>query len=221
MHSKQELRETGTTTIGLVCKDCVILASDTKSTLGYMVSSKEIEKIVKIDDKLALTTAGGVGDTQALIRTITAEINLYKSMRNAEFTVRAAVTLLSNVLQGTRYYPYMAMLIVGGHDRDGCHIYSIDPMGGSEETSKFTATGSGSPFAYGVLESDYKENMSKDEAMRVAAKAIKSSRERDIFSGGKTMMVAIDKNGLEFISDEKLKEIENQAMALAKNVGHR
>src|SRR3989338_10820318 len=151
MQSSQEVRKTGTTTVGLVCKECVILASDTKSTLGYMVSSKDIEKIVQVDDRIALTTAGGVGDTQALIRILKAEIRLYKSMLNAEFTVRATNTLLSNIMQGTRYYPYMAMLILGGYDREGGHIYSIDPMGGGEEASKFTATGSGSPFAYGFL----------------------------------------------------------------------
>jgi proteasome beta subunit len=208
MHSKQEMRETGTTTLGMVCKDCVLLASDTKSTLGWMVSSKEVEKICQIDEKIALTTAGGVGDTQALIRVLKAEINLYKSMRNAQFTVRGTSTLISNIMQGSRYYPYMAMLIVGGHDRDGFHLYSIDPMGGAEETTKFTATGSGSPFAYGILETDYKENISKEDAMKVAWKAIKAARERDVFSGGKTMMVIIDKDKLEFVSEEKLKEIE-------------
>jgi len=208
MHSKQEMRETGTTTVGLVCKDCVVLASDTKSTLGYMVSSKEFEKIAQIDDKIAITTAGGVGDMQALTRMLKAEISLYKSMRNADFTVRAATTLLSNILQGSRYYPYMAMVIVGGHDKDGLHVSSVDPLGGSEEVSKFSATGSGSPFAFGVLETDYKENMAKEDAMRVAVKAIRAARERDIFSGGKTMMAVIDKNGLEFISDEKIKELE-------------
>lgn len=205
---QEERLKTGTTTVGIVCKDCVVLAADMKSTLGYLVSSKTAQKISKIDDRIALTTAGGVGDTDALIRMLKAEINLYKLTRNSEFTVKAAITLLSNILQSVRWYPYMAMLIVGGVDRDGYHIYSIDPAGGMGE-DKYTATGSGSPIAYGVLEDGFREGMAKDEAVRLAVRSVRSARERDIFSGGKEIQVAvIDKNGFEFVDRNKVAELE-------------
>lgn len=203
----EEKLKTGTTTVGLVCKDCVILASESKSTLGWLVSSKTSKKIYQVDEKIAVTTAGGAGDTQALIRMLKAEINLYKMSRNTEFTVKAATTLLANILIGNRYYPYMAMLIIGGTDKDGFHIFSIDPVGGAEE-DKYTSTGSGSPMAYGVLEDSFKENMTKDEAVRLAVRAIRSARERDVFSGGQNIVVAtIDKNGLEYIESEKINEL--------------
>lgn len=206
--SKLITRKTGTTTVGLICRDAVILASDAKSTMGFLVSGKEVQKVYQVDDKLALTIAGGVGDIQALVRILKAEIALYKTMRNSDFTVRAAASLLSNILQGNRYYPYMAMLIIGGHDKDGFHLYSVDPMGGSEEERCYTSTGSGSPVAYGVLENDFKENMSKDEALRVAVRSIRAARERDIFSGGiKMTAVIITKDGLEFVPEDKLKEL--------------
>ncbi|MBI2578738.1 MAG: archaeal proteasome endopeptidase complex subunit beta [Candidatus Aenigmarchaeota archaeon] len=200
-------KKTGTTTLGLVCKDCVVIAADAKSTLGYLVSSKNSEKVYQIDDKLAVTTAGGAGDTQALIRIIRAEIKLYKLTRNNDITVKAASTLLANVLQSVRYYPYMAMLIVGGADKEGFHVFSIDPVGGVEE-DKYTSTGSGSPIAYGVLEEGYKENMSREEGVRLAIRSIRAARERDIFSGGREINVAvIDKDGLKFVESEKVKEI--------------
>lgn len=205
-----EKRKTGTTTVGIVCKDCVILAADAKSTLGYLISSKTSEKVYQIDDKMAVTTAGGAGDTQALIRIMRAEIKLYKLTRNNELTVKAAATLLSNVLQSVRYYPYMAMLIIGGADKDGFHVFSIDPVGGTEE-DKYTATGSGSPVAYGVLEDSYKEGISREEGVRLAVRSIRSARERDIFSGGRDINVAvIDKDGLKFVEAEKVKEILKQ-----------
>ena len=209
MPMKQEQKlKTGTTTVGLMTKDAVILAADRKSTMGYLVSGKTVDKIYQVDDKMAVTIAGGVGDTQAIIRVLKAEINIYKMSRNNEFTIKAAATLLSNILQGNRYYPLMAMLIVGGADRDGTHIFSIDPVGGAEGENAFTSTGSGSPIAYGVLEDGYRKDMSKEEGMRLAARAINSARERDIFTGGKSIqMVAIDKNGLEFISQEKIEEM--------------
>ena len=146
--------KTGTTTVGISYKDGVVLAAESKSTLGYLVSSKTAEKIIKIDDRIAITTAGGSGDTQALARILKAEINLYKLTRNTDITVKATITLLANIMQAVRYYPYMAMLIVGGFDKDGGHIYSIDPVGGFEE-EKCTSTGSGSPMAYGVLEDGF------------------------------------------------------------------
>jgi len=199
--------KTGTTTIGLVCKDCVILASEAKSTLGYMVSSKKAKKIYKIDDRIALTIAGGVGDAQTLVRLLKAEINLYKLTRNAEFTVKAATTLLANILQGSRFYPYMAMPIIGGIDKDGEHVFSVDPVGGIEKDS-YIATGSGSPIAYGVLENEFKEGSAKEEGIRLAVRAIRAARERDIFSGGEEIVVAtIDRDGLRFVDKEKVKEL--------------
>ena len=208
MSMKQEQRlETGTTTVGITCKDCVILASESKSTMGYLIASKTSEKVYQVDDKIAITTAGGAGDTQAIIRLMRAEINLYKMNRNTEFTVKAAATLLSNILQGNRYYPLMAMLIIGGADKNGYHVYSLDPVGGAEEDD-YTSTGSGSPMAYGVLEDSYKKDMTREEGIRLAVRSIRSARERDIFSGGKNIVVAvIDKNGLEFVQKEKIDEI--------------
>jgi len=199
--------KTGTTTVGIAYKDGVVLAAESKSTLGYLVSSKTAEKIIKIEDRIAITTAGGSGDTQALARILKAEINLYKLTRNTEITVKATITLLANIMQAVRYYPYMAMLIVGGFDKDGGHIYSIDPVGGFEE-EKCTSTGSGSPIAYGVIEDGFREDMLKEEAVKLAVRAIRSARERDIFSGGKEIVVVtIDKNGVEFVNKDKIKEL--------------
>jgi proteasome beta subunit len=199
----KEKLETGTTTVGFLIKDGVILASESKSTMGYLVSSKTAKKVFKIDDRMAMTTAGGVGDTQTLLRLIKAEINLYKLTHNTELTVKAVTTLLSNILQGNKFFPYMAMLIIGGVDKAGNHIYSLDPVGGLEENN-FIATGSGSPIAYGVLESMYKKGLTKEEGIDLAIKAIKSAKERDVFSGGKEIqIVVIDKSGIETIIHEK------------------
>lgn len=204
---QQEKLKTGTTTVGLVCKDCAILASESKSTLGWLVAGKTSKKVYQIDDKIAVTTAGGAGDTQALIRVLKAEISLYKMSRNADFSVKGVTTLISNILSGNRYFPYMAMLIIGGFDEEGAHIFSVDPVGGAEKDN-YTATGSGSPIAFGVLEDGYREGLTKEEGIKLAVRSIRSARERDVFSGGKdVVVVVIDKNGLEFVDKEKIDEI--------------
>jgi len=203
---QEERLKTGTTTVGLACKDCVILAAESKSTLGFMVSSKRAEKIHQIDDKIALTIAGGVGDAQAIIRLLRAEINLYKLTRNAEFTVKAVTTLLANVLQSSRFYPYMMMPIIGGIDKYGEHVFSVDPVGGIEK-DRYISTGSGSPMAYGVLENDFKDGLTKEEGTRLAVRAVRAARERDVFSGGEDItVVTIDNSGVNFVDKEKIKE---------------
>lgn len=204
---QQKKLKTGTTTVGLVCKDCVVLAAESKSTMGWLVSSKVAQKIYQIDERMAMTISGGVGDAQALIRILKAEINLYKLTRNTEITVKAATTLLSNILMGSRWYPYLVMPIIGGADKDGMHIYSVDPVGGVEE-DKYISTGSGSPMAYGVLENEFKEGMSREDGIRLAVRSVRSARERDVFSGGRDItVVVIDKDGIKFVDKEKVKEI--------------
>jgi proteasome beta subunit len=206
MEQEQKLK-TGTTTVGITCKDCVVLGAESKSTMGWLIAGKEVQKIHQIDDRVALTISGGVGDAQALIRILRAEINIYKLTRNTEISVRAISTLLSNILSQSRWYPYIFMPILGGVDKDGLHILSVDPAGGAEE-DKFTSTGSGSPIALGVLEDGYKDGLAREEGVRLAVRAIRAARERDIFSGGKKITIAvIDRNGIEWVKEEKTAEL--------------
>ena len=191
----------GTTTVGIIANNCVVIAAESKATLGGLVSSKEAKKVFQLDDKIAMTISGSVGDAQQLIRIMQAEISLYK-LENEESSVPAIVTMLSNILQSSRYYPYMAMLIVGGIDSQGSHLYNIDPLGGVTE-DKYTSTGSGSPIAFGVLESRFRENMQKDEAVSMAIGAIKAAKERDVYTGGKNIDVAvITDKGIDFIREQ-------------------
>jgi proteasome beta subunit len=206
METEQKMK-TGTTTVGLVCKECVILASESKSTMGWLVSGKEVQKIFQIDDRMALTISGGVGDAQAMIRILKAEINIYKLTRNAPITVKAVATLLSNILSQSRWYPYMFMPILGGVDKDGYHVYTIDPVGGIEKDTS-ASTGSGSPIAYGVIDDGFREGMPREEGVRLAVRAIRSARERDVFSGAKKIRVlVIDKDGMQWVDDAKIQEL--------------
>ncbi len=207
MNNKQrEVLKTGTTTVGIVCRDGVVLASESKATMGYMIAHKEVKKVFQIDDFIGVTTAGGVGDIQALIRLTKAEINLYK-MNRGEITVNAVSTLLGNVLHNNRYFPFMAVMLIGGKDKTGYHLYSLFPDGSSIE-DKFISTGSGSPFAYGVLEDSFHADLSVKDAINIAVRSIKSARERDIASGGKKIVVAsITERGFEFVDEKDIEKI--------------
>lgn len=200
-----ETKRTGTTTVGLICKDAVIVAAEKKSTMGYLVESKEERKVYKIDNHIALTTAGGAGDAEALVRLLKVQVKLYKIERGP-ISLKATATLLSNILHGNKYFPYMVQLILAGYDNEP-HVYSIDALGAISGYDKYYSTGSGSPFAYGVLESAFKENMSVEDGIALALRAVKSAVERDIASGGKGFIVAvIDKNGYRELSAQELKQ---------------
>jgi len=194
----------GTTTVGFVCKDGVILASDSRATMGFMIADKEAQKIYPIDEKIAITTAGMVGDNQAIVRLMKAQIALYK-MEGKPMTVKAATTLLSNVLHENRYYPLLVQNIVGGIDTQG-RIFELDPVGGMSEKN-VSSTGSGSPTAYGVLETEYDENMTVEDGVKLAVKCIHTALARDAATGNNVRVVKITDNGLENVSEEQIKEI--------------
>jgi len=200
---EKEIRKTGTTTVALICKNGVILAAEKRSIMGYLVASKESEKILPIEDHIALTIAGGVGDCQTLVRYMKAELKLFSIQNKRKISVKGATTLLSNILQGSRMFPFMVQLILAGYDNSGPSIFIMDAVGAAEEERKFFSTGSGSPIALGVLENKYKDGISVDEGSKLALESIRAATERDVASGGKAVDVAvITKEGIEITKHE-------------------
>ena len=185
--------QTGTTTVGITCSDGIVLASDKRATMGYFIANKDIEKIHQIDDRIGMTIAGGVGDAQALIRLMQAEVSLYKFKHGRNITVKAAASLLSNVLHNYKFYPFYVQLIIGGTE-SAPEVYSLDALGGLSE-EKYVSTGSGSPVAYGLLEELYKDGGSVKDNMRAAAKAVAAAMKRDAATGERVDLVTITKAG--------------------------
>ena len=183
----------GTVTVGIVCKDGVILAADHRATMGTLIADKEAKKIWELADHLAVTTAGVVGDNQTLVRLMKAEAALY-SMQSKKMPVDAAATLLSNILNQQRYFPMYIQMVLGGYDTEP-KVYEVDMIGGITP-KKYSATGSGSPVAYGVLEAMYKEGLSLQEGRDLAAKAMKAAIERDSAVGNGFDILNITKKGM-------------------------
>ncbi len=199
----------GTTTVGLICDDGVVLASEKRATMGSFIASKAARKIYQVDDRLGITTAGIVGDAQALIRLMSVEAKLYKIRRAEPMTVRAMATLLSNVMSSQRFYPYIVQLLIGGIDESGAHIFSIDPFGGNTEEKEIASTGSGSPIAYGVLEDRYSKEMSLEDGIALAIQALHSAMKRDSASGGDMEVIVITEEKYEELSEERIKMIRD------------
>ncbi len=202
--SMEELKK-GTTTLGLVCKDGVVMGTERRATMGTMIAHKTTQKLFKVDDRLALCVAGLVGDAQLLARYLQAEVELYKLKHNTEMSVKAASTLMANILAGRRYFPYWVQLLIGGVDKEGGHVYSLDAAGGSIP-DKFVTGGSGSPFVYGVLEDHYKDDMSSTEATDLAIRALTAAMKRDAASGDGMDVAVITHKGFKILTDDEIKK---------------
>ena len=196
----------GTTTIGVVCKDGVVLASDTRVTMGFYVAHKQGKKVYQIDDHLGMTIAGGVADAQRAVDILTANAHLYRVNMGRPLPVNSAARFLSNLLFSARYVPLMAQVLVGGMDDTGPHVFSIDPFGSLTE-EKFVSTGSGSPLAYGILEEMFREGATVKEMLPVIVKAVNASMKRDAGSGDNFNVVVIDEKGYRDLTDKEKKQL--------------
>ena len=185
----------GATTVGVVCKDGVVLASERRVSYGYFVMSKTGKKVFKLTDKVGAACAGIVADMQILTREVSAYLNLYSYEREQSVTVRTAAKLMGSMLFERRYFPYLTQTIVGGIDDSGSKLFVLDPLGSVIE-DKFTAVGSGSEIAMGLLETDYKEGMSVEEGRGLVRKAVKAASARDIGSGEGLDMLIITNSGI-------------------------
>ncbi len=197
----------GTTTVGIVCKDGVIMATEKRATMGNFIASRRAKKIYQISDRVAMTTAGSVGDAQFLVRLIRVEMNLYEIKKEIKPSIKAIATMTSNILNSVRYFPYLVQLLIGGIDEKGASIYSIDPIGGAIEEIDVVATGSGSPMAYGVLEDAYSGDMSVNDAVELAVRAIFSAMRRDSASGDGIDVVKITEKEYKELSKDEIEKI--------------
>jgi proteasome beta subunit len=200
----EELK-TGTTTIGLIAKDCVVLASDQRATMGFLIANKTAQKIYKITDRIGATIAGSVADAQQMMDLLRAESKLFEIQRGRPMRVKALTRLLSNLMFQARG-GYLLQCLVGGYDDEGPQVFYTDLVG-SVLPDKFTATGSGSPVALGVLESEYEDSLPKKKAVELAVRAIATAIERDAATGNSILVSVIDKDGYQEVPKEEILKI--------------
>jgi len=185
----------GATTIGVVCKDGVVLASERRVSYGYFVMSKSGKKVFQITDSIGAACAGLVADMQVLTKEVAVQLRLYSFERDRLASVRSAAKVMAALLFERRLYPYLAQTIVGGIDEEGPGLYVLDPLG-SVIDDKFASVGSGSEIAVGVLEAEYKEGMTVEQGKELVKKAAKAALARDIGSGNGLDIMTITKSGV-------------------------
>ena len=181
-----------TTIVGINCKDGVALSSDKRASKGFFIGSKEVQKILPIDETIAVAIAGQVSDAEYLVNAVKAERKLVSLQRGFPLSVKETSKLIANVAYDgmKKYQPYYAEFIVAGVDQSGPHVF-ISDMSGAVSPEEFVSTGSGSPIAYGVLENSYHKDLTMEEGKKIATNAVKAAMERDPGSGNGIDVVAI------------------------------
>lgn len=194
----------GTTTVGVVCSDGVILGTDTRATMGNYVASKRAKKVYQITDSLAMTIAGGVAVAQRIVDILKINARLFEFEKGRPMPVASAARLVSNILFSNRSVgrPLPLQALIGGYDETGPHVFNLDPFGSLIE-EKVVSTGSGSPFAYGVLEDRYNEDSSVEELLPVVVSAVDSAMKRDTASGDSFDIAVISKEGFRELTHEE------------------
>jgi proteasome beta subunit len=200
---RMDAAKTGTTTLAMVCDGAVVVATDTRVTMGNYIAHHKGKKLHRIDRHLAMTIAGSVADAQNVIDIAKYYAAMYRMDHEKPIPVSAASRLIANIFFNQRYYPLIAQIILAGFDENGASVYNVDYFG-SLSSDKYTSTGSGSPIVLGLLEAEYKEGMAVQDTIRLAVKAVTSAMKRDTYSGDSFDVAVIDKDGFrELTASEK------------------
>ncbi len=206
MESKDVLN-TGTTTVGLMCKDCVILAADKRATAGNFIANKNVDKVLPITEKVAITTSGVVSDIQLMAKLLKAELKLKNIRSDREPTVKEAAHLLADmVYNNVRKFssiPGITHFLLGGADRE-LRLYDVYADGSITDVDDFVSSGSGSVMAYGVFEAYYKKEMTEAEGTELALKAISAAIQRDSASGEGIDVYVITKAEMRKVAAKKM-----------------
>ena len=200
MEDIKKQMKTGTTTVGLVCKDGIVLAADMRATAGSLIVGKKTEKIQSITDDMAVTMAGTVSDAQLLIKLIKAELKLREIRTGRKQMVKEAANLLGGLvytnIRRMSMIPGISHFLLGGKDEKGYYVYDIFPDGSVTLMDDYVSSGSGSEMAYGVLETSYKKDLSVEQGTSLVIKCINAALQRDVNTGEGINVVTITEKGV-------------------------
>jgi len=207
---KQQILKTGTTILGIVCKDGIVMASDRRATAGNLIMSKNTQKAVKINDYLVTSGTGNASDIEMQKKLIAAELKLKHLKSKKRPTIREAANLIASITYRSIRNPTMIPSIVGtlvaGFDEDGTsELYSVEPAGSVFKIEDYDANfGSGMPFVLGLLERQYKKDLTMEQAIELAVESLKSSTQRDSASGNGIDVFTISKQGINHVVKKEI-----------------
>jgi len=181
----------GATAVGIAFDEGVVFASERRIAYGNFLVSKNTKKTFQITPRVGAACAGLVADMQILSLQISALAKIRKMEIKRDVPPNSIAKMMSNMMYERRFFPLLTQVIVGGVV-DKPAIYTLDPLG-SVLPDEYAAVGTGAEMALGVLDPQFKEKMTEQEAIDLATKAIRSATMRDSFSGDGIDILVINK----------------------------
>ena len=199
----QQIMVPGACGVAIKCKDGVVLGNDRRATWGYTVTNKSTQKVFKITEYIGLAAYGLIGDFQILVRILRAQANLYELETGERISTKSMGKLVSNYLYSRKMAPLYTNLVVAGLDQDGPRLYTLDALG-SLMPDDYGTAGTGMLLSIGILEAEYKPNMTITAGEKLVEKAIRNAIKRDAMTGNGIDILTITKDG----AKEKFIEIK-------------
>merc|ERR1712010_273858 len=196
----------GTTTLGFKFKNGVIIAVDSRASMGNYISSQTVKKVIEINPYLLGTMAGGAADCAYWERYLGKEARLFELRNKERMSVAAASKLLGNILYNYAGQGLSVGTMIAGWDKTGPQLYYVD-SDGSRLHGKVFSVGSGSTFAYGVLDNGYRWDLTDEEAQELGRRSIYHATHRDAYSGGTCSVYHITEGGWTKISQNNVVDL--------------
>ena len=190
----QQIMVPGAAGVAIKCKDGVVLGNDRRATWGYTVTNKATQKVFKITEHIGLAAYGLIGDFQILVRILRAQANLYELETGERISTRSMGKLVSNYLYSRKMAPLYTNLVIAGMDKDGPVLYSLDALGSLMEDD-YGAAGTGMLLSMGILEAEYKKDITVAQGEKLVEKAIRNATKRDAMSGNGIDILTITADG--------------------------
>ncbi len=194
--AEQQIMIPGATGVAIKCKDGVVLGNDRRAVWGYTVTNKMTRKVFKITDYIGLTAYGLIGDFQILVKILRAQANLYLLDAGERISTKSMGKMVSNYLYSRKMMPLLTNLVVAGMDKDGPKLYTLDALG-SLMPEDYGTTGTGMLLSIGILEAEYKPDMTVAVGEKLVEKAIRNAIKRDVMSGNGLDLLTITEKGAE------------------------
>jgi len=208
---KKSILKTGTTILGIVCKDGVVMAADRQTTAGNIVMIKDKKKVHQLNNYLVFSGCGVASDIQRVSKLLTAELKLKELRAKSRPTVKQAASLMATMnysgIRQPSMIPQQAGILIAGFNEDGTtELYTIEPAGSVVKVEDYDANfGSGMPYVLGLLERQYKKGLTIKEGIELAKESLKSSTQRDIGSGYGIDIFTITKEGIKKVVSQEIK----------------
>ncbi len=207
---KDNIIKKGTTTVGILCKDGIVLTADKRAVLGLqIIGHKKVDKIHKITPNIAVTIAGTVSDAQLITKLIRAELNLRIIRLEKEPSIKEVANLLGTIVYQNirKFSPILGVtgFLLGGKDTTGFYLYDVGPDGSVLPHDDYITDGSGMVYAFGVLDTLYKKDMSIADGIKLGIKAINAAMQRDTATGEGIDVITITKEGVKKVLTKRVK----------------